>query len=636
MNGLKHWANPIKSPLRTLFSALVIAAVCSGVPGCHDTSFSRTLPQHQASKYNRPAHLPRGVVTGPLQALEDPTAAATLDDVRNADEQFLNVRVRCPNYFFTRSAIWLRLPIENQRDEPIRLFLDVEHPTLDDLTLHVVSPTRKHPSVQTGDRMPARDRPFQATSLIMPFTLDPHESADLYLRVHAEAAAMLIPVDILDEPSLHSIMLKQRFLHGAMLGLFFALFVYNLLVLALLREVTYFFYVCYLASCYLAIISLDGIGESVFFPRSIWFGNEGLVVLSGISFTLVLLFVRSFLHTSTNARLDQCVRVLIYCSVFLVLSPSVMPIGQSYRIAMAMVYAFPVINLMVGVATWEQGKTEARFFVLGQVASCIGLILFGAMMAGVLPYNLLLFEGISIGVSIDALLLALALADRIRILQRAKRQAEETARRNLELRQEELEQMVYQRTAELELARKQAEVLATTDPLTGVFNRRGLLDRAERDLQLAVRSGRPLSLVIFDIDHFKCVNDAHGHAEGDRVLCAVVGTVKRLLRSTDLFGRIGGEEFLLVMPETTPLIAFQIAERIRLGIAAGVTAGPDANPVTASFGVASIREQRDDLDRLQSTADAALYRAKHKGRNRVECAVHAFIDEFHETPSYVV
>jgi diguanylate cyclase (GGDEF)-like protein len=206
--------------------------------------------------------------------------------------------------------------------------------------------------------------------------------------------------------------------------------------------------------------------------------------------------------------------------------------------------------------------------------------------------------------------------DRIRVIQGAREQAEETARRSLETRQEELEGLVAGRTAELEQVRDDAQRFATIDPLTGILNRRGMLERANEAAHLALRAHRPLAIVTFDIDLFKEVNDRHGHAEGDRVLRKVVATVFGAVRATDLFGRVGGEEFLLVLPETTRDGAVELAERFRARIAAAVLVGESRTPVTASFGIAWLAGTGDDLESLQRAADAALYRAKRNGRNR--------------------
>ncbi len=122
-------------------------------------------------------------------------------------------------------------------------------------------------------------------------------------------------------------------------------------------------------------------------------------------------------------------------------------------------------------------------------------MVFSLFLAGGLPYQSLTVESISLSMIGGTLLHGLALADHIRMLQHAKRVAEDTARHNLEIRSEELEHLVAQRTAELEIARRHAESLATIDVLTGIFNRRGLIERAQREILLAQRSGHPLSVI---------------------------------------------------------------------------------------------------------------------------------------------
>jgi len=186
----------------------------------------------------------------------------------------------------------------------------------------------------------------------------------------------------------------------------------------------------------------------------------------------------------------------------------------------------------------------------------------------------------------------------------------------------ELEDLVAQRTAELEIARKQAELLATTDPLTDVYNRRGLLERAERDLQIAHRRGSPIAVMIFDLDHFKLVNDTYGHPEGDRVLREAARVAKNSIRTTDLLGRIGGEEFMVVMPDTSVEDAARVADRIRVALSAAVSTGNPPRPVTASFGVVGSLAGGQSMDGLQAAADQALYSAKNNGRNRVEIGVY--------------
>jgi len=167
-------------------------------------------------------------------------------------------------------------------------------------------------------------------------------------------------------------------------------------------------------------------------------------------------------------------------------------------------------------------------------------------------------------------------------------------------------------------ARDTATGLAATDPLTGVASRRHFVDEAERIVALAARHQRPCSLLIADIDSFKAVNDTHGHTAGDAVLRSVVELCRVTLRETDLLGRLGGDQFAIFLPETTPEQATKTAERLRVAIAEAPVPWEDGKlRVTVSIGLDGLTAGKTTVDRLLRMADAALYGAKNAGRNRV-------------------
>jgi diguanylate cyclase (GGDEF)-like protein len=165
------------------------------------------------------------------------------------------------------------------------------------------------------------------------------------------------------------------------------------------------------------------------------------------------------------------------------------------------------------------------------------------------------------------------------------------------------------------------DCLARTDSLTGVNNRRHFLELAEREYARALRYARALSVLVIDIDHFKLVNDTYGHAAGDELLTALAHAMSETLRSVDTLGRIGGEEFAIVLPETVGDQAVLAAERIRVSVARSVVS-TGVGPVcaTVSIGVAALEDSDRSLDDLLGRADGALYRAKALGRNRVVTA----------------
>jgi len=166
-------------------------------------------------------------------------------------------------------------------------------------------------------------------------------------------------------------------------------------------------------------------------------------------------------------------------------------------------------------------------------------------------------------------------------------------------------------------ANRELERLAATDRLTGLANRLRLDETLEREIYRAQRYASPLAVILVDVDHFKAINDSFGHAAGDAALAGIAATLRTRVRESDLVGRWGGEEFLIVSPGSDGEAARQLAEHLRTAVAAAAL--PLCGPQTASFGVAE-HAGNDSPTALVARADAALYAAKRKGRNRTEVA----------------
>ncbi|WP_018077670.1 sensor domain-containing diguanylate cyclase [Thiobacillus denitrificans] len=180
----------------------------------------------------------------------------------------------------------------------------------------------------------------------------------------------------------------------------------------------------------------------------------------------------------------------------------------------------------------------------------------------------------------------------------------------------ELEARVAARTRELQQANQRLEALASIDPLTGVSNRRHFLEQAGIEISRAKRQALPLSVIMLDIDFFKSINDRFGHEAGDKVLVTLADTIHAALRSGDIFARLGGEEFIVMLPGQGISEAFQMAERLRLLIAQNAVPDYPVH-VTVSAGVAGLENEAEEIDDLLRRADQGLYRAKSQGRNQV-------------------
>jgi diguanylate cyclase (GGDEF)-like protein len=166
----------------------------------------------------------------------------------------------------------------------------------------------------------------------------------------------------------------------------------------------------------------------------------------------------------------------------------------------------------------------------------------------------------------------------------------------------------------LRASRRELERLSLTDPLTGLYNRRRMIEALESEVRRSRRLGHTFAVLMADVDHFKHYNDQYGHPAGDAVLKRVAALLRDATRDVDVVARYGGEEFFVLMPETNAQGATQVAQLIRRQLAAQPA---PVGSVTISFGITEFRTQNDTGEMLISRADAALYQAKREGRDRV-------------------
>jgi len=171
------------------------------------------------------------------------------------------------------------------------------------------------------------------------------------------------------------------------------------------------------------------------------------------------------------------------------------------------------------------------------------------------------------------------------------------------------------------VASERLSSLAVKDGLTGLFNQTYIQARLREEITRSERYRQPLSLIMMDLDDFKIFNDKHGHVSGDRALKAISEILQDIIRASDILGRYGGEEFLIILPQTSCLDAAAAAERIRRRIAEHsfriVARENDVSRFTVSLGVYSTSESSPTIDEIINLADAALYRAKRQGKNKV-------------------
>jgi len=484
-----------------------------------------------------------------------------------------------------RPTLWLRLDLHNPDEAALTRQLMIGQSWLDHIDVWLWDPNGELRHWQTGDEVAGQPGLDDVHGYV--FTHDFVAGAHrLLLRVQT-ADQLTVNLRLRTPEAAASEGSRDRYLYGFLYGYILSLVAYNLMLFVGLRRKVYVLYALYLSSFLLLNMASSGRGaawlwgEWVFGQR---FSNVSLIVLMP---SFGLMFARAFLELPRVApTIDRWVRFGIWIGPLLLLATI---ITNAYEAAVWL--AFVVLGLFIaamvalGVHAVRRGHPAARYFLVGAVCSMLGTALTEFSVWGQIPFSVWAYRGIELGMMLDATLLALALAQFVRT---------EVAQRQV------------------------AERSARVDPLTLLENRRGISEGAVSLLATAAQTTRPLSMVLVDIDHFKQVNDRHGHPVGDRVLVEVAECLRQTLRFGDRCARWGGEEFVLLLPDTDQAAARERAERLRQRLQDTTIHGVQpALRVSASFGVAEW-QAGEGLADLVGRADAALYRAKANGRNRVE------------------
>lgn len=423
-----------------------------------------------------------------------------------------------------------------------------------------------------------------------------------------------------------------------MFGTIFVMGIYHLGVFSLSTRGTpalYFGIFC-------LIIGLRTLTTGEIFIHEVWpwLSWQMLVKIEYLTFytgiPVFYLFVRSQFPDELNEKVGYAVNAVAGLFSLFVLFTSVDTFSSSlyyYQPFSLLVMLYVIYGLVTAFIRGEEGSAMV---LLGFVSLVIAFINDMLYVANIVNTGHLISFGLLVFILTQAFLISMRFAKAYATieLQRTKLERTNTAyqaeienRKSAEQEvirhKDHLEELVEERTAELKVANERLQELSRVDGLTGIANRRRLDEELDREWKRMLREKRPLSVVLCDIDHFKLYNDTYGHQAGDDCLAKVAQAIKDSVnRPGDLTARYGGEEFCLVLPETSGQGAAQIAELVRMNVAAlklEHKSSEVAEMVTLSLGVATlIPDTGSQPSVLVEAADRALYQAKGNGRNRVE------------------
>lgn len=576
-------------------------------------------------------------LAGTLMVLEDPQQTMTISEVAQASaaarfRPALQGHAKVDlNLGYSRSAWWFALPFSIAANAPARWLLEIGYPSLDRVEVYVPQAGGGYSRQVAGDLQPFAERPYPHRNLVFPLALTPGTSQTVYLRV-TSAGNLTLPATLWQPEALTRSDQRSYTLLSLYYGMLLALGLYNLLLYLAVRDTTFLVYVAFTLCMAIGQASVNGFGNQFIWPDWPAFGNIALP--SGMAATgfFGAIFTRLFLGLRRRAtRLDQCILGCAALFAIATFSPLLLPYQPVAIMVSLFGLLFTGVAVYAGVYCLRRGYPGARYFLLAWTLLLLGVAVLAMRNMGWVPTTTLTLHSMQIGSALELLLLSFALADRINVMRREKDRATKAALEakhemveTLRLSEQALEGRVADRTRTLEevnsrLRDKERELehLARHDALTGLANRLFLNDRIERAVARARRTGGSVALLMIDLDGFKQVNDAHGHAVGDELLVVIAKRLRECVRESDTVARLGGDEFVVLLEDTRyPEGTSQIVDKLITAVRAPAMLDAGTIEVSASIGIACTPQHTSDADDLLEHADAAMYTAKAAGRNR--------------------
>jgi diguanylate cyclase (GGDEF)-like protein len=531
---------------------------------------------------------------------------------------------RLPNdsaaFGFQNGAYWFHIRLLNHSQREQRWLLVQQYALSDHLDVYANYPDGRAEHWKGGDSMPfneGRSIRYRHPNVLLDL---PHEQpVDVFVRVQSQSS-MQVPLTLYTQSAFTEMSRDAQLGMGVYYGILLALFFYNMVLWLTLRDSSYFWYLLHISAFGLVLFTLNGLGFEYLWPGSTWMADKSVPLSICLAQVGMQQFTRTFLGLHERWRLGDRISLgIIAFYLLLGVAATQLPYNISTPIASASVFLSISWVAMLGLVVVRRGYKPAIIFLLAWAMFLLGTGVFTAVAFGLLPKIFITEYGKEIGSALEMLLLSIGLGYRYSALRSENERIIRESR-------DQLEQKVSVRTAELsnalgQLADAHARLRESSqrDGLTGLHNRAYFREGFEGLLSQA-RSGRRLSLLMIDLDHFKQINDRYGHLVGDECLRWAAGVIGQTLRQHNaLLARFGGEEFVVALPGMDLESAAGVAEDLRTRLRSEpFRCQGQTIAVTASFGVHAVdTHMKGGVEAALQIADDALYRAKADGRDCV-------------------
>lgn len=537
-------------------------------------------------------------------------------------------------------TVWLKLTLPVSTATTEQQAILINNPLLDHITVYQVQQGSISQTVHLGDNIPFSARPIASTNFIVPFYRD-HQIQTFYLQV-SSSGNLNLPIHVVNLKQLTERLELRALIDGLQLGGLIIISIFTVLIALLSRSKSYIYYSCYVFTITLLAASLNGYAFRFLWPQLPQVQQLIIPVLIPVILALALMFTEQVLRLKNDAvKLSKTCKGLTITMILIGIMSQF--ISYTHALFTNMLMAIIVAVTMTFIATLQGAKQHkmAKLFAIAWGCLLIGTCWSGALYIGIATSHMQPQMPIMIGLTLEILIMGFILAVRFNDERQQKQKMQQDAlyqAEQIKIAKEEalylknishdrLERMVHERTIKLEKTLKELSIantklveLSTSDALTGVNNRVSFDETLLYQCKLSRRYQASLALLILDIDEFKQVNDTHGHLAGDEVLIQLARNIaKHLKRPSDHLSRFGGEEFVIILPNTDIDGALSVAESIRQAIEnLSIPWQEHKLNITVSIGVSvAIIQDTCQPHKLLDQADKALYRAKRLGRNQV-------------------
>jgi diguanylate cyclase (GGDEF)-like protein len=544
---------------------------------------------------------------------------SSIDDAKNAKtNQEYSAFSNNHSTGLVDGILWSHFYLENTSDKPLRLHLEyVDHQliTLEAYEKHIASSEPFNRVASLSLKKAFDERQFEHNRFIFETVIEPKATYEYFVRYGSDGSGYVFPnLRIWHPENLRKVQAIEISGISFVTGGLILMSIFALIVGLATREKFFYAYSVYAFAKILAWSTIFGYTHQFILTKD--FHWSYISISGAVTIFCGVLFSRLFLQTKKYTPRFDYGLLFMMANATLLFFAALLKLKALAIISITLALLLYPMLLIVACCRWLQGSKEAIIFILAWSFLIAGLVSQALRDLGFIEHNLLNYYWPPFASYTEMIVIMVAMGLKVKLLREQKIEAQKNYRRELEQSRDKLERLVAERTYDLEQEKKKAQFEACTDSLTGTRNRRSFFADSEKLLVESKECNFSLSLLMFDIDHFKNINDTYGHAVGDEALKKFTRVISEKIRGTDIFGRLGGEEFSLLLCGSKEH-ALQMAERLRNDVSAIQIETHLGNlKFTTSIGIAHLCKEVV-IEELLNEADRALYVAKESGRNKI-------------------